>query len=150
MNGGSVMNKSWNRAGACLLAVSLAAFAVPATADDDCDVPIERWQTREAVTAMARQQGWDLKRVKIDGGCYEISGEDAEGRAFKAKLDPATLEVLKIKYRRRDDRDRDRDRDRHRDRDDAARGAPGAATAPPRRPSRVRRPRRSPSAAPGS
>jgi len=123
------MNKSWNRAGACLLAMSLAAFAVPATADDDCDVPIERWQTREAVTAMARQKGWDLKRVKIDDGCYEISGEDAEGRAFKAKLDPATLEVLKIKYRRRGDRerDRDRDRDRHRDRDDAARGAPGAA-----------------------
>ncbi len=123
------MKKSWNALGACLLAVSLAAAAAPASAGDDCDVPIERWQTREAVTRMARQKGWDLKRVKIDDGCYEIRGEDAQGRTFKAKLDPETLEIVKIKYRDHDrhDRERRRDRDRdHRDSRNSRDAAPGA------------------------
>lgn len=124
------MKKSWNALGACLLAVSLAAAAAPASAGDDCDVPIERWQTREAVTRMARQKGWDLKRVKIDDGCYEIRGEDAQGRTFKAKLDPETLEIVKIKYRDHDGHDRDRRRERDRDsRGAAPNAAPGAVPA---------------------
>ncbi|MHA3902064.1 PepSY domain-containing protein [Castellaniella sp. WN] len=121
------MRKSWNTLGACLLAVSLGLAAAPAAAGDDCDVPIERWQTREAVTRMAREKGWDLKRIKIDDGCYEVRGEDAQGRAFKATLDPETLEVVKIKYRDHDDHDRDRRRDRDRDHRDSRGAAPGAA-----------------------
>ena len=105
------MKKSWNTFGACLLAVSLAGTVAPALADDDCDVPVERWQTRDAVSQMARQKGWDLKRIKIDDGCYEVRGQDAGGRAFKAKLDPETLEVVEIKYRDHKDRARRRDRD---------------------------------------
>ena len=30
-------------------------------------------------------------------GCYEIRGTDAQGRTFKAKIDPETLKVLKMK-----------------------------------------------------
>ncbi len=123
------MKKSWNALGACLLAASLGLAAAPTAAGDDCDVPIERWQTREAVTQMARQKGWNLKRVKIDDGCYEVRGEDAQGRAFKAKLDPETLEIVKIKYRDHDghDRERRRDRDRdHRDSRNSRDAAPGA------------------------
>ncbi|CAM5197380.1 PepSY domain-containing protein OS=Castellaniella defragrans OX=75697 GN=HNR28_001165 PE=4 SV=1 [Castellaniella denitrificans] len=123
------MKKSWNALGACLLAASLGLAAAPAMAGDDCDVPIERWQTREAVTQMARQKGWDLQRVKIDDGCYEVRGKDAQGRAFKAKLDPETLAVVKIKYRDHDGRDRDRRRDRDRDHRDSRGAAPGAMPA---------------------
>ncbi|TAN30518.1 MAG: PepSY domain-containing protein [Castellaniella sp.] len=119
------MKKSWNTFGACLLAASLGLAAGPATASDDCDAPVARWQTREAVTQVARQKGWDLKRVKIDEGCYEVRGEDAQGRAFKAKLDPETLEIVKIKYRDHGDRDRDRRRDQ--DHRDSPGAAPGAA-----------------------
>ena len=100
--------------GACLLAASLGLAAAPALAADDCDVPIERWQPRDAVDRLAGQKGWDLRRVKIDDGCYEVTVRDADGRSFKAKLDPATLEVVKIKYRDRDDDHRRRDRDRDR------------------------------------
>ncbi|WP_322999633.1 PepSY domain-containing protein [Castellaniella sp.] len=96
------------RFGACLLAVSLGAAVAPAWADDDCDVPVKRWQSRDAVTRMARSQGWELARVKIDDGCYEVRGEDAQGRSFRAKLDPETLEIVKMKYRDSEDRSRRR------------------------------------------
>jgi hypothetical protein len=79
------------------------AFAVMAAtsaqARDDCDVPIDDWQTRDAVRAMAADKGWTLKRIKIDDGCYEIYATDKDGRRFEAKIDPATLNVIEIEPR---------------------------------------------------
>ena len=100
--------------------------AAPALAGDDCDVPVSQWQSRDAVMRRAAQQGWQVQRLKIDDGCYEIRGRDAQGREFKAKLDPRTLEPLKMKLR---DRDRDRDREHTRG-DSGAASAADAGTAP--------------------
>lgn len=47
---------------------------------------------------MAEAQGWTIRRIKIDDGCYEIAGSDAEGRAIEVKVDPATLKILRIEY----------------------------------------------------
>ena len=90
-----------------LLALSLGLAALPTLADDDCDAPMARWQSREAVRQMAAQHGWQIQRLKIDDGCYEIRGIDAQGRGFKAKIDPETLKVLKVKQ---GDRERARER----------------------------------------
>ncbi|MCC7098843.1 MAG: PepSY domain-containing protein [Rubrivivax sp.] len=106
------------------LPLALALAAAPALAGDDCDVPIEQWQPREAVLQKAAQQGWKVQRLKIDDGCYELRGRDENGRAFKAKLDPRTLETVKM--RRRDDQ---RERDRARDRDRVHRPAAAASSA---------------------
>ena len=105
--------------GACLA-------SAPVLAGDDCDVPLSQWQSRDAVMRRAELQGWQVQRLKIDDGCYEIRGRDAQGREFKAKLDPRTLEPLKMKLR---ERDRDRDREHVRD-NPAAASAADAATAP--------------------
>lgn len=102
-----------------LLALSWGLAALPALADDDCNAPMDRWQSREAVRQMAAQQGWQIQRLKIDDGCYEIRGTDRQGRTFKAKIDPETLKVLKLKQRD-GDRDRDREHDRNRNRDPEA------------------------------
>jgi hypothetical protein len=101
-----------------LLVLSLGLAALPASADDDCDAPLNRWQSRDAVRQMAVAQGWQIQRLKIDDGCYEVRGTDAQGRAFKAKIDPETLKVLKMKQ---DDRQRARERDHD------AKGAPQQA-----------------------
>ena len=50
-----------------------------ALADDDCFVPMAEWQPRDAVERLAEENGWTLRRIKIDDGCYEIDGRDAEG-----------------------------------------------------------------------
>ncbi len=104
-----------------LLVLSFGLMALPALAGDDCDTPLERWQSRDAVRQMAAQEGWQIQRLKIDDGCYEVRGTDAQGRAFKAKIDPETLKVIKIKHR---DEPRTQDRERDRDRDGAARQTP--------------------------
>ena len=57
-----------------LLALTLGVAALPALADDDCDAPVSRWQSQEAVRKMAARQGWQIQRLKIDDGCYEIRG----------------------------------------------------------------------------
>ena len=112
-----------------LLALAMGLAALPTWADDDCDAPVARWQSREAVRQMAAQQGWDVQRLKIDDGCYEVYGKDAQGRSFKAKVDPETLRVVKIK-RRDHDRDGERSRDRDRRAERAAQPASdGAAPA---------------------
>lgn len=69
-----------------------------ALADDDCRVPMADWQSHEAVQAMAESLGWNLRWIETDDGCYEVRGYDADGQQIKAKLDPATLEIVKMKY----------------------------------------------------
>lgn len=97
-----------------LLVLSLSLTNASVRAGDDCDAPLDRWQTRDAVRQMAAAQGWQIQRLKIDDGCYEIRGLDVQGRTFKAKIDPETLKVLKVKH---EDRQRARERDRDRDDD---------------------------------
>ena len=80
-----------------LLVLLLGFAALPALAEEDCDAPLKRWQSRDAVRQMAAAQGWQIERLKIDDGCYEMRFTDAQGRRFKAKIDPETLKVLKLK-----------------------------------------------------
>ena len=96
-------------------------------ADDDCDVPLGRWQPREAVQAMAQTRGWQVDRLRIDDGCYQIRGADETGQPFKVKIDPATLEIVKIKRRSHHD-----GTDRHERRSSAADAADPSGPASPK------------------
>jgi hypothetical protein len=69
-----------------------------ALADDDCFAPMADWQPRDAVQRLAQKNGWIVRRIKIDDGCYEIHGRDAEGRRIEVKVHPATLQVIEIEY----------------------------------------------------
>jgi hypothetical protein len=97
-NGVWAMNK-------VLLIFTLAtlALAPKAWAGDDCAVPMTDWQPRSAVAAVAAAQGWTIRRIRIDDGCYEVIGTDAQGRAIEAKLNPGTLNVLEIEFEDEDD-----------------------------------------------
>lgn len=77
----------------------LAALPVGAAfADDDCFVPMADWQPREAVAQFAVEQGWTVRRIRIDDGCYEIDGRDAQGRAIEVKLHPGTLQIVEVEF----------------------------------------------------
>jgi hypothetical protein len=92
---------------ALTILASLVALPVgSAMADDDCFVPMADWKPREAVAAMAAERGWAVRRIKIDDGCYEIIGTDAEGRKVEATVNPSTLEILEIEHEDDDDHDR--------------------------------------------
>lgn len=93
------------KTGCCALLALLTMVAVSGFAEDDCDAPVASWQPRSAVEALAHRNRWQIDHLKVDDGCYEIKGRDAEGFRFKATLNPATLDVVKTK------RERDRRRD---------------------------------------
>ena len=95
--------------------------------DDDCSVPMAQWQPREAVEQMAKARGWTVRRIKINDGCYAIRGQDEIGRAIEAKVDPASLAVIRVKQKRGErDRGHDEgDRDRR-----GEQSGPGAGPAP--------------------
>lgn len=103
---------------AALLA-GVATTGVALADDDDCNVPMANWQSREAAQKMAEAQGWTVRRIKTDDGCYEIKGIDAQGRTIEVKIDPGTLAIVKMKYE--DDNNRGTGRN----------GAPAGTVAPP-------------------
>jgi hypothetical protein len=61
------------------------------------------WQPREAVAKLAAEQGWTLRRIRIDDGCYLVLGTDAQGRKFEVKLHPATLAIVERGHVESDD-----------------------------------------------
>lgn len=91
-----------------ILAFLAAMPAGAAFADDDCFVPMADWQPREAVAQFATAQGWDVRRIRIDDGCYEIEGRDATGRAIEVKLHPGTLQIVEFEF---EDDDHGRERE---------------------------------------
>ncbi|SHF43607.1 hypothetical protein SAMN05444273_10645 [Litoreibacter ascidiaceicola] len=88
---------------ATTLLIGLGAAGVVLADDDDCRVPMANWQPREAVQKMAEAQGWTVRRIKTDDGCYEIKGRDATGREIEVKVDPATLAMVEFEYEDDDD-----------------------------------------------
>ena len=72
--------------------------------------------------------GWHVDEIEADDGCWEVEGRDAQGRRIKAKLDPATLQVVKLRHR---DGQQDRKQDRKQDRGGATPVAPSAPPANP-------------------
>jgi hypothetical protein len=115
-----------------LLIITGALFVIAASpairsalASERCEAPLAGWKPREAVYAMAQEKGWRIDRLKVDDGCYQIKGHDTDGRRFKARLDPSTLDVHRLK-REDDDDDGHEHEGGERERRRAAPG--GAAT----------------------
>lgn len=92
--------------GVALVSVTLASvtlagvtLAGAAWADEECKDPIAQWQTREVLKARLEQQGWVVKRIRIDDGCYEVRAMDEQGRRVKATYAPATLTLLELEVK---------------------------------------------------
>ena len=81
-----------------LLFCALIPAGVARADDDDCFVPMADWQPRAAVAQLAAENGWSVRRIKIDDGCYEVDGSDADGRPIEVKIHPATLQVIEFEY----------------------------------------------------
>lgn len=87
--------KSW------MLAVSVAACVFTGTvlADVDCDDPVASWQSRDTLREQLENNGWKVKRIRVDDGCYEVHGIDRNGNRFEAKFAPASLEIMELEIR---------------------------------------------------
>ena len=70
-------------------------FAVPASATGlySCDSGDRTdWKSIEQLEAKMKAEGWTVRRIKEDGGCYEAYGTTPEGQRVEAYFHPVTLE----------------------------------------------------------
>ena len=72
--------------------MALTASGAQATGLATCDSgPRDGWQSEEKLSAMLKQKGWQIRRIKEDGGCYEVYALDEKGQRAEAYFHPRTL-----------------------------------------------------------
>ncbi len=78
----------------------LAAASASATGLATCDSgPKEGWQPQAKLEQMLKDKGWTVRRVKEDGGCFEVYGLDDKGQRVEAYFHPVTLAPVPTKAR---------------------------------------------------
>lgn len=84
------------RSMAATLALTLCSGAW-ATGLATCDSgPESGWQEQDVLRERLERDGWQVRRIKIDGGCYEVYALDGEGRRVEAYFHPVTLEPVPL------------------------------------------------------
>ena len=83
-------------AGAGLFAFS----AVQATGLAKCESGAkESWQPQEKLEKSLTDKGWKVRRIKVDGGCYEVYGLNEKGEKVEAYFHPQTFAPVPTKPR---------------------------------------------------
>ena len=82
-----------------LLATALLGLfaAGAARAEDDgkdCNVPKDKWMTEDAMRDKAKAMGLDVRRVKVEDGCYEVYAIDTKGAKVETLFNPETGEQV--------------------------------------------------------
>ena len=76
-----------------ITALALICFAAPAFADGytDCTKePKEKWKQKEAAEGEAKKAGYEVRRSKIEGACYEVYGVK-DGQLYELFYNPVDL-----------------------------------------------------------
>ena len=75
-----------------LFVLAWVAGSAQATGLATCDSgPKEKWQPQEKLSAVLKERGWQVRRIKEDGGCYEVYALDEKGGRVEAYFHPVTL-----------------------------------------------------------
>jgi hypothetical protein len=76
--------------------ITLALFSTQALASADCPVyPKEEWAAEGTLKQALQDEGYIIKKFKIDGNCYEIYGLNKEGKKVEIYFDMKTLAIIK-------------------------------------------------------
>jgi hypothetical protein len=76
----------------------LAAAPAFATGLATCDSGDRAtWQASEILEKQLTEKGWSVRRIKEDGGCYEVYALDEKGARVEAYFHPVTLERVPVK-----------------------------------------------------
>ncbi|MFC4291550.1 PepSY domain-containing protein [Sphingorhabdus arenilitoris] len=61
--------------------------------------PESGWKPRAELEAKLKKEGWQIRKSKVDGGCYEVYGTTPEGQRVEAYFHPVSLEKLYVAQR---------------------------------------------------
>lgn len=74
---------------------TLAAGAAQAEENRSCtDAAKDKWMTQDAVKAKAKSMGMDIRRIKLEGSCFEVYAIDSKGAKIEGLFNPATGEMV--------------------------------------------------------
>ncbi len=65
----------------------------------DCDTDKAKWRSQDELREQMIAAGWQVRKVKVDDGCYEVYGTTPEGQRVEAYFDPTTFEKLLVARR---------------------------------------------------
>ena len=84
---------------ACIAAALLVA--APAFASQSCpETPKDKWLRPEEVQARLQAKGYDVRRVKAEGSCFEVKATK-DGKRVEAYVNPADAKVVSEKVKER-------------------------------------------------
>lgn len=90
------MKASWSAAFG--LAALMATTPVLATGLATCDSGSpDSWQPQSVLEKQLTDKGWTVRRIKVDGGCYEVYALDENGKKVEAYFHPQTLDRVPTK-----------------------------------------------------
>ncbi|HUT47820.1 MAG TPA: PepSY domain-containing protein [Alphaproteobacteria bacterium] len=81
---------------ALLIAAAMLALAVApaaqATGLTTCNSgPKSGWQSQDTLKTKLTGEGWKVRRIKVDGGCYEVYAINDNGERVEAYFHPVTF-----------------------------------------------------------
>ena len=59
--------------------------------------PKASWQPASAAEAAATAAGYDVRKTKVEGSCYEVYGVNKQGKLFELFYDPVDLKLMHTK-----------------------------------------------------
>lgn len=77
------------------LAILAIAFAGPAFAEGKCaSGPKSKWQPKSALETQLQADGYKVRQIKVEGGCYEVYATDKSGKRANMAFNAETLQKL--------------------------------------------------------
>lgn len=74
----------------------LVMLPLQALAGADCAVhPKSEWASEDTLKQALLEEGYSIKKFKVDGNCYEIYGRNKQGKKVEIYFDTKTLAIVK-------------------------------------------------------
>ena len=80
---------------AAAVLVALSTGIARAEDSHSCgNIAQDKWMSKDALKAKATAMGYDVRKIKVEGGCYEVYAIDAKGNKVESLFNPETGEML--------------------------------------------------------
>jgi len=79
-----------------LLFALFSLLPLQVLAGADCPVyPKSEWASEDTLKQALNEEGYTIKKFKVDGNCYEIYGRNKQGKKVEIYFDTKTLAIIK-------------------------------------------------------
>lgn len=72
----------------------VACGGAQAHGDFKCTEPRAEWKPQMELQRKLTAEGWKVRQVKVDNGCYEVYGFDSTGKRIEIYFNPKTFEKV--------------------------------------------------------